>query len=170
MKLTNTIRDAFVRAAMNDVPKIDFEEEYRKVMTADAVAQLPPAVRKLWNDKALRDYVHTDWAGSRYGRGFSARVPGRSDHKPSEEAIRKGAELYKKHEEQNERHSALRADLRAAAYGATTRKQLAEMLPEFVKYLPADEAAANRSVPVVANIVADFVKAGWPKGGAKAAA
>ena len=37
------------------------------------------------------------------------------------------------------------------------------MLPEFEKYLPADEQKALRSVPVVANLVADFTKAGWPK-------
>ena len=50
------------------------------------------------------------------------------------------------------------------ALGASTRKGLADALPEFEKYLPADEPAAVRSLPVVANVVADFVKAGWPKG------
>jgi hypothetical protein len=35
-------------------------------------------------------------------------------------------------------------------------------LPEFEKYLPEDEAQAVRALPVVTNVVADFVKAGWP--------
>jgi hypothetical protein len=53
--------------------------------------------------------------------------------------------------------------LRAVAYSVSTRKALAEALPEFAKYLPADEAEAMRTVPVIANVVADFVRAGWPK-------
>ena len=36
-------------------------------------------------------------------------------------------------------------------------------LPEFAHYLPAEDAPAGRSLPVVANLVTDFVKAGWPK-------
>lgn len=168
MKLTNTIRDAFVRAAMNDVPEIDFEEQYRKLMLDDAVAQLPPSVRKMWNDKATRDYVGTVNVGNRYG-GFHASVPGLRDHKPTAGAQDKGATLYAQHEKQYAERRALESKVKNAAYAVSTRKALADMLPEFVKYLPADEAAANRSVPVVANLVADFVKAGWPKGGKRAA-
>lgn len=163
MKLTNTIRDAFVRAAMNDVPTVDFEEQYRKLMIDDAVAQLPPAVRKLWDNKATRDYVNLTMVGSRYS-GFNAYVPGMRDYRPSAEATDKGAVLAKELEAQEDTQRQLRANLKSAAYSVSTRKALVDMLPEFEKYLPADEAAANRSVPVIANLVADFSKAGWPKG------
>ena len=51
----------------------------------------------------------------------------------------------------------------AAAMSCTTRKALANLLPEFEQYLPEDTPAAIRSLPAIANIVADFSKAGWPK-------
>lgn len=162
MKLTNTIRDAFVRAAMNDVPSADFEEQYRKLMTDDAVAQLPPAVRKLWDNKATRDYVNLTLAGKRY-YGFHAYVPGMRDYKPSAEATEKAAALKAQQDAQEDTHRQLRANLKNAAYSVSTRKALVDMLPEFEKYLPADGAVANRSVPMIANLVADFSKAGWPK-------
>ena len=163
MKLTNMIRDAFVRAAMDDVPSVDFEEQYRKLMTDDAVSQLPPAVRKLWDNKATRDYVHLTQVGYRYC-SFSAYVPGMRDYKPSAEAAEKGQALKAQQEAQEATRRQLRENLKSAAYSVSTRKALVDMLPEFEKYLPADEAAANRSVPVIANLVADFSKAGWPKG------
>ena len=58
----------------------------------------------------------------------------------------------------------LRDKLTGAINACTTRKQAAEAIPEFEKYLPADEPKALRSLPALANVAADFVKAGWPKG------
>ena len=168
MKLTNSIRDAFVRAAMNDVPSVDYVEQYRKVMIDDGVAQLPPAVRKLWDNKATRDYVNLVHVG-RYGE-FSVCVPGLSDHKVSTAAAEMGAALKAQSEAQDATRKSLRSKLEQAANSVSTRKALVDMLPEFEKYLPADEAAANRSVPVIANLVADFSKAGWPKGKKRATA
>jgi hypothetical protein len=57
----------------------------------------------------------------------------------------------------------LSAKLQAAANSVATRKALVELLPEFEKYLPADEGAACKTLPAVANLLADFSKAGWPK-------
>lgn len=91
MKLTMTIRGAFARAAMLDVPKTDYDEQISAVILADAVAALPPIIRKLWDEPSLRPYVHQiTWA------------------------------------------------LRLIS--------------------------ACRTAPVVQNVVADFAKAGWPKG------
>jgi hypothetical protein len=64
--------------------------------------------------------------------------------------------------EQNQARTRLRNQLEQAAASATTTKALAEMFPEFAKYLPAEETKA-RNLPAIANVVADFVKAGWPK-------
>lgn len=69
---------------------------------------------------------------------------------------------------QKRRRKDLEAKLSAAAESCTTRKALADLLPEFAKYLPEDEAAACKTLPAVANIVADFTKAGWPKAKATA--
>lgn len=167
MKLTNTIRDAFIRAVLQDVPAEDYTEQARALITADAVAALPPKVRALWNDKALRDYVATSYRHQH--RTFSAMVPGRSDTKLSAETLVKLDELSSEFAEQKKRISNLRSQLHGVAYSVSTRKALADALPEFAKYLPADERAANRSLPVIANVVASFVAAGWPKGAKKSA-
>lgn len=57
----------------------------------------------------------------------------------------------------------LQTRLKGVAYACTTRKQLEEALPEFSSYLPEEEAKAAKNLPAVANVLSDFVKAGWPK-------
>lgn len=170
MKLTNTVRDAFVRAAMADVPAIDFTEQIRAIVVADAVEQLPPKVRTVYKDSSLRHFVSTTWWGGKWNGG-SVCVPGHDDgkFKLSEQATAKVTDLQAQKTAQDDQHKTLRERLRAVAYSVSTRKALAEALPEFEKYLPADEAAALRTVPVIANVVADFVRAGWPKDGKKTA-
>lgn len=156
MKLTNSIRDAFVRAAMQDVPKIEYDEQKRKIEREAAIDLLPPKVRALAKDKELAQYLYVNYHGLYCARGASLNL--------SPETLAKTREISGKESAQSEARRELQSKLKAAAYSATTRKQLAEMLPEFERYLPVDEAAANRSVPVVANLVAEFTKAGWPKG------
>jgi|GEM_PF-1598848 len=164
MKLTNTIRDSFVRAAMNDVPQVDYQESIRKLLLDDAVSQLPAAVRTLWKSDSTRRYVGTFWYGSRWS-GSGAQLPGiESVFKVSAEVANKAAELARAEKEQEGIRASLKSQLKSAAHSVTTRKALAALLPEFEKYLPADEAAACKTLPVVQNIVADFAKAGWPKG------
>ena len=170
MKLTNTIRDAFVRAAMQDVPSTDFTEQIRAAVMADAVDQLPPKVRTIYKDKALSQYVRTDWVANRLPQSVSVPCSRDQKFKLSEKAAALVADLQARKNAQDEQHTALRDRLKAVAYSVSTRKALAEALPEFEKYLPADEAAALRTVPVIANVVAEFVKAGWPKGAKQKAA
>ncbi|MDB5975173.1 MAG: BcepC6B gp40 [Nevskia sp.] len=171
MKLTNSIRDAFVRAAMSDVPEIDYDEQIRATVVAASLAALPPAVRKVYADETTRPYLETTFR--RYG-SVSVAIPGYGRYGDEPQPVLSKSDeskingLVEKNDLQAVSRKDLSAKLRGAAYAVTTRGALAEMLPEFEKYLPADEAAANRALPVIANIVADFTKAGWPKGKAKA--
>lgn len=167
MRLTNTIRDAFIRAAMNDVPKeLDHTEEIRKLVIDDFVSKMPPKIKAVWDDKTLCDWLKTDH--NNYGN-VNIRYPSREQtswgEKPklSADAQRKVDALASKKEENDKIRNQLESKLRNVAYSVTTRKQLADALPEFEKYLPEDEAKAVRTLPVVTNVVADFVKAGWPK-------
>jgi hypothetical protein len=164
MKLTNTIRYAFIRAAMNDVPSVDYAEQIRAIALADIADQLPKKVRAVWDDTSLRHWVKTDWRN--YG-GVSMSVPCGDLEKPllRVEAGLKINALKKAADTQHNQRQELERKLKGCAYSVTTRKALVALLPEFEKYLPADEPAALRTLPVVANVVADFVKAGWPKGG-----
>jgi len=169
MKLTNTIRDAFVRAAMDDVPNGNFQDQLNKLVMDDAVAQLPPKVRALWSSSELRPYVKTH---NPYRLKSNTYIPALDEEfKLSETAAKKYDELVAAMSAEQESRKELRSRLRSVAYAASTRKQLVDLLPEFEKYLPAYEKAAIRTLPVVANVVTDFMKAGWPKGGklAKAA-
>lgn len=159
MKLTKTMRDAFVRAAMDDVPKIDYDEQQRKLVVDDAISQLPPKVRAIYNDEATKPYVHTTYA-YRLG-GFS--VPSAGSYEASESVRVEYARIEGLAKSQNDARNELCGKLNGCAASVTTRKALAELLPEFEKYLPVDEPAAIRTLPVVQNVVADFVKAGWPK-------
>jgi hypothetical protein len=165
MKLTNTIRDAFVRAAMADVPKIDYQEKTIKVVMEDAIAQLPPKVRAIYKDKDLTCFVRTD--GKYFGNSYVSVPCSKKDFKLTTAAAVKVAEIKESDEAQGENQKELRQKLHAVAYACSTRKALFDMLPEFEKYLPEDDAAACRTLPVVANVVSDFVKAGWPKGAKK---
>lgn len=166
MKLTNTIREAFIRAAMNDVPCIDYHEQIRSAAVAAAVKDLPLKVAALWKDTTLRHWVKTNSATV---GGWSVNVPsvldGWDDRKAENAKLEAAcAQLVAKQATQQRVRDELKQKLKAAAYSYSTRKALADALPEFAKYLPADNTQALRSVPAIANVVSDFMKAGWPKG------
>lgn len=170
MKLTKFIREAFVSAAMNDVPTVDYTEQIRKEVARASLAALPNFVRSVWMDEATRPYIRTIY---RHYVGQSIAVPGIEGSRwgglPDLPALLAADKLLidnlvAQHKAQDEQIKALEAKLEAAAASCTTRKQLADLLPEFEKYLPADAPAACRTLPAVANIVSEFTKAGWPKG------
>ncbi len=47
MRLTTSIRQAFVSAVLADVPKTDYQEQLRDITMKDSYAQLPLAIQKL---------------------------------------------------------------------------------------------------------------------------
>lgn len=162
MKLTNTLRDAFVRSAMNDLPYVDYKQQIRDLALKTAVEAMPAKLRAVWDDKELHGCLSTSWF--RITDCVSSDLPSFSGRTEAIEAQRSALEaLHAQHHAQEATRDDLRRKIHAVAYSVTTRKALAQALPEFEKYLPPDEAAANRSLPVVANVVAEFVKAGWPK-------
>lgn len=164
MKLTNHHREAFLNAAMNEVPQIDYEEKIYQAALADAVAALPPAVRKLWDNKETRGWVQTPQKYHNDSVGY-LRLPAlQPGHTFSADVLAVLRDLAAKKREQLTARESLRSKLKAAAYGVTTRKALADLLPEFAKYLPQEDAPLSRMVPAVANLVTDFMQAGWPKG------
>jgi hypothetical protein len=162
MRLTNYMRDAFICAAMNDVPQVDYDPAIREAATKAALANLPMKVQAVWSDPETRQHLETTYCS--FGHRFTINVPGActKEHRAIAEAA--ALPLVEKSDAQRKSRDALQSKLRAVAYGVTTRKALVDALPEFEKYLPADEPAAIKTLPVLANVVTDFVKAGWPKG------
>jgi hypothetical protein len=162
MRLTKTIREAFVRAAMDDVPKVDYQAQIHKLIQDDAISKLPPKIKAIALDKDLRHFVRTE---THYIEGFhisNARVM-HPEYSRSPNVDEQVKALLVEYEDQRQRMKALKTKLTATAEAVTTRKALVELLPEFEKYLPADEAKALATLPAVANVLSDFVKAGWPK-------
>jgi hypothetical protein len=173
VRLTNEIRDAFVSAVMNDVPQDDkatMQIEAHKIVLDAALAKTPAAVRKLWVESADRVWIQTNTHSFRHKRqscfdGVAYPADNRYaalQLSPKDQA--RVDALCDAVIASDEKRAKLRSTIRATAYGFTTRKQLAEALPEFAKYLPEALPPVDRTVPVLANVVAEFVQAGWPKG------
>ncbi len=161
MRLTQSIRQSFVRAVMDDVPKIDYAEKVCKLAQESALRALPPPIAKASKDKELSKHLESSYCG--FGHGISTRVPGRIQRENFNEADKQAlADLVAKHLEQDEQRDKLEDKLNSCAQSCSTRKLLAEMLPEFSKYLPA-EYEPLKNLPVVTGLVDDFTKAGWPK-------
>ena len=162
MRLTNLIRDSFVTAAMHDVPKVDYDKQIIEQYQQGMLDLMPPELVGLYEK-------NKDWFNHSFkhlhglNTSFKVVAPdyGTLELKPKRKA--EIDRLLALHKEQRRTRSELQDKLKAVAYSVTTRKALAEALPEFEKYLPADEPAACRTLPAVANLVADFTKAGWPK-------
>lgn len=170
MKLTHNIRQAFVKAAMQDVPVEDYMSQAHKIAREDAIQQLPKEVRDMASDSKTADYLNMNvyWfsdIGVGSGQMNTVYVHGQRGATPksSPDAKKKLAELITKHVAQIDMLNKLKAKLTAVAYSCNTSKRLIELLPEFEKYLPP-ETSKTENLPAIANLVADFSAAGWPKG------
>lgn len=155
--MTNYLREAFVRAAMDDVPNVDYHEKIRSLVNKQVARYLKIAGAEGVNVARLCNNYQSIAGQSYYMRGLT-------DEECTK--IRDTAEIKELtvlHNQQKERRTILKNTLTSAIGACNTRKQAAEALPEFEKYLPADTPAAMRSLPALANVVSDFVKAGWPK-------
>lgn len=160
MKLTKIIREAFVRSVMNDVPQVDYVEQYQKLYQDAALAAAPPEVRALYPK-------HKDWLLKEYHYLSDSAIPGFYCYGYRDFTIAEAAQaaldrIEKAYVQQREARQDLETKLTAVTQSCTTRKALAEALPEFEKYLPA-EAVKGSNLPALANVVTDFMKAGWPK-------
>lgn len=162
MRLTNSDRDAFVRAVMDDVPKTDYSEQAMKLCEEAFLKAADPRLLAVYNDPKLRDRLEGRYVAlPGYLQNFYHRLV---DDKTLTALRSQLEELANKHREQVESRSKLETQLRGAIYGCTTLKQAKEVLPEFEKYLPQErDGKVIRSMPVVANLVTDLMNAGWPK-------
>jgi hypothetical protein len=166
MKLTTLLREAFVKQVMNDVPQVNYDEEVIKRLDELTLETLPPKLLAVYEDKELRQYLDTWWYYS--GHGGSG---GRSSYQAvCSELVRSVfdadpilANIFTAKASQYKNYQSLEKKLKAVAASCTTTKALREALPEFDKYIPDDAQTLSRSVPDLANVVSDFVKAGWPK-------
>lgn len=168
MRLNTYDRDAFVRSAMEDVPEIDFNAKAQKLVNdylkkvipvdlQNAATKYPeyfPA-RTVSTPSPLMNFAHRLIPDDQSARNLT-RFP---------DLLVKVKEVAVLADKQADQRRMLEAKLRAAVAPCTTLKQALELLPEFAKYLPTERDGDKtcRSMPVVANLVADLMNAGWPK-------
>lgn len=170
MRLTNTLRKAFVRAVMDDVPSVDYQERARDLMAKAAEQNLPEALgRAIALDPSIRDWIESRFhhVGKYPLSGMFLRGTREAlDQLDKDEVLQEQLQVLSDAlAEQNKCRCQLQEKMEGIAASCTTRKQLLEALPEFEQYLPAETAASSRSVPALANLLADLTAAGWPKQG-----
>lgn len=174
MRLTNTLRQAFVLAAMADVPLFDFDEQVQKLAQAKLDSFMPPALaRVIALDKNNRSWISNEYIYLKnYNQGVYLYGSAEAFKRLyiDVELNQAVSEIRSKRAEQSKQHQDLRDKLKGTAASCTTRAQLLEALPEFEKYLPEAAAAPSKSLPALANLVSDFMAAGWPKQQAKPSA
>lgn len=166
MKLTNQMREAFLTCVMEDVPKVDYDQQITD--TANGIARnfLPPKVRAIWDDKELRGFIGTNniKAGEEWlkipGSDFSGEMRVEMDR-----AI---MPIHRLKIAQRVARNALKTKLGAVTKACTTTANLMEALPEFAQYIPVEEKKV-RTLPMVTGVVMELIKAGWPKPGSMAA-
>lgn len=166
MRLTKTDKEAFVKAVMDDVPSVDYDEQVRSKMKAWGLESLPEDLRPL--AKKYPDY-------------FEARYVNTPSHCPSISIIcnpnwnwsglkdqepEKYAELTAISVEakaQEETREAMRRKVTGLINGCSTLKTAKARLPEFEKYLPAERDGTGVVNLPVANVVTELMNLGWPK-------
>lgn len=165
MRLAQYHRDAFVSAVMNDVPKTDYDEIAHKLAQDYLVERMPPKVRAVYDDKNLRRHLRSQSTGFPNPLNnhplYTAPDYFYIEQTPDLKAL--VASVAAQKSAQDAQRANLRSKLTAVVKSCPTRAALAKALPEFEKYLPAEEAKSG-NLPALANVVADFVQAGWPKG------
>ena len=160
MKLTNYLREAFVKAAMNDVPQVNYEQQCRDLVQTMRKAVLKPLGLDKADPNRLCNHT-TVWMPKSMP---NMTVHGlTSDEAKAIAADPKIVAFCNAHEAQKQARSELQSKLEGIASGCTTRKQLVELLPEFEKYLPADTPKPGANLPAISNVVGEFIRAGWPK-------
>lgn len=162
MRLNTTHKKAFVNAVMADVPQVDYNDQIRQYVFIAARQLMPDSIRTIWDDKDLRGWLRMD---NTIMGGVSVVYPAqkagpRLDRNTAvDDHIRRLAAL---NEEQHQRRQRLQAHLEASIVNIRTSDALKTAFPEFEKYIPAEEAS-SRNLPALANLVSEFVQAGWPK-------
>jgi hypothetical protein len=158
MRLDKYAKRSIVKAIMADVPKPD-KVKRRADLQAAIVKAMSPAVRKVFKESP--GALKTEYFGDLLYDGVKWDT---RDLVVGDVPKDKLEELAKPYKDEDDAIRAAHHKLEGAIEGCTTRKALMARLPEFETYYPAENAPMSKSVPALANVMADLSKLGWPKG------
>lgn len=170
IRLDHWAKQAIVNAIMNDVPHVNYAEQQSALLTEWAVSRMPPKVHAIWTDENLRHYVKLERFkeglmgphGEEYVSAGYIPMPEDQHKTLPAELLHKLVELKHLSDEQSERRRELKEKVRGLINGCSSTKQVRDTCPEFEKYLPKGENSTP-NLPLVANVVAELMKEGWPK-------
>lgn len=162
MKLSKTMKDQFFNAVYAEIEQVDYDEQARVFIQADALAQLPVAVRKA-HDAGFGDYLHRCYFYRCNFSSISVYTSKEGKYTPSIEASEKIQKIATLKNAQTERLIKAREAIRSMIEPFNTLKAATENLPtEFHKYLPTDEAKPiNVPAILMAEAKNTLVSLGW---------
>lgn len=155
MRLTNYIRDSFIRNVKNQLPEKKWPHinEVQKLV----LEKMDPVIRAVYDNENLRPALQT----SSYYKydGYDGRGQVIIGNVKLDDVLKPWHDHYTKVNETI-------GKIRAAAYSATTLKQLREVLPDLVEYMPDETGKpATKGVPMVVSVKEDLKELGFPKDG-----
>lgn len=164
MRLNKYHKGAFVEAVLQDLPATDYDEIAQKLVRDAMVERMPAKVRAVYDDKDVRHWLRNERMSMPGSLQNFYCVTGSNNGEVPGELKERLLELSQLKREQTSKKDAFGQKIRAAIDSCQTRKQALELLPEFEKYLPKDTTSTGVSnLPVINNLVAELVQAGWPK-------
>jgi len=151
---------------MADVPKVDYDEQALKLISDWETATMPAAIKRVIEecpDWIERQHLYTP--GQLNNATAYAQKSGYHIRYAFPELWSQLEDLADAKQEQCNRRHDLESKLTSTINGCSTLKQALELMPEFEKYLPSEEAK-TASLPMVSGMVAELMAAGWPKAAA----
>ena len=150
MRLTKHLRECFVRAVFNDIPK-PVEPTYDELQSA-LYENFHPLVKAVFDDESLRDqlvgsYYHVSGVGGKYLKTCNQSY----DKVP----------IYLAYIAAQEAYNLSKTQLRAVAEGCTNLKQLQESLPELIKYMVSEDKPTPVNLPAITGTVDALKSLGW---------
>lgn len=152
MRLTNYLRDAFVRNVANNIPEVKAPE--LKDIQAKLYSMADPRLQAVYDDENLRKQLVTSWCYLSSGPNGRVYAFGQNADE---------LDLIVKYKEANKKRDDAMLKIRNAAYGCKTLKELQETLPELQDYMPQEDKPAKINAPMVTGVVEALREVGFPK-------
>lgn len=167
-RLTETMRKAIATAVLNDVPKVNYHDTYRKVYEEECLRLAPEGIRRLIQEGTEDE---RDWLNVQYVHPFGAvdsfvtfapRRKGREDIDEhfGDKAIRDLKWIMAEADAQREIRRELYDRVLGALRGCRTYRQVRERLPDLAGYLP-DSEEKLKNLPVLSEVPEMLRARGW---------
>lgn len=158
-------KDQVICLILADTPDraSEIRSEVEKLVTDEAVANMDPKVRAVYEVPALRSHLCHGHVGTP-GSLPNVCVPGTNCYEVSSALRSKLVKLGEAYKVARDERYALETKLSQAFAAIRTFKQARALLPEFTAYFDAIDKPKTKQLPATTDLMANLVKAGWPDG------